>query len=118
MKSEDLRTLCQNLQLFPELLFFESQGPTARDVRLKALQRRTSLSGLMTTPDELECRAEDRDIRTAGHSESHHIYNPQHEPRVRGYGTIDQALFSESMASEHAHNELEPNWCEGPCTVS
>ena len=36
--------------------------------------------------------------------------------RVRGYSTIDQESSSDSIASKHIHNELEPNWCEG--TVS
>ena len=116
---EDMRMLCREHRVFPELLFFESQGPTARDIRLREHHKRIKSSDLMFASERLARESYVANHTTVGFESSVLRRSPSN-PTIRGYGTIDQESASSvpSPSSDaYALDELEPNWCNGPCAI-
>jgi hypothetical protein len=105
----DLQKLCKERKIFPEFLFFESNGPTQRDLKSKEREYRVSSSTMMAPPPEPSSVS-----RTSAHQ---NYYN---------YGTLskgkeDQDGGAEGYNNNQVYHEALPfshidtngQWCEG-----
>jgi hypothetical protein len=119
LRWEDMQALCREQRGFPELLFFESLGPSARDIRLRERHERVTASDLMLAPALSTHGVSDGGL-SGSEYESSAFRDRLFKPVVHGYGTIErEATSSNPVASMAGYSldELEPNWCNGPCMI-
>jgi len=103
MPFENVHKLCRERKIFPEFLFFESNGPTQRDLRSKERQHRV---GGTSTPSV--------DILTSPSRTSPSSQSSPHQ----NYGTIGDARDEKEQDEDDGNSFVLPegedgNMCEG-----
>ena len=117
MRMSDLLKFSQERKVYPEFLFFESNGPTQRDLRSRDREHRVSTSTLFnktSLPPSITT------ARVGGI-----ISNSREGERHRGYGTLSRGKEQEQVEEEEdvfRNRNVDTdvgNWCEGAnCTLS
>ena len=106
---QGVKNLCCEQGIFPELLFFESIGPTSRDVRQRERLQRVESSKHMPNLNDLG------DVLRNSKCEDEAPSAPLIRPTVHSYGTIASET---TKGQERYSQEMDPQWCNGPCCVS
>ena len=104
MRMIDLQKICHERKVYPEFLFFESNGPTPRDLRSQERRHRVSSSAMLdtSTPPSITT-SRSSDGRSGG-----------------GYGTIAQSKgrYDDDIEKHPFGNtSMDVNWCEASCTI-
>ena len=128
----DLQKLCKERNIFPEFLFFESQGSTQRDIRSQERRHRVgggggggggggaTVASTMIPPGTSIPSSPSlyfSDASTARHGQAG---QDQRAAGFHNYGTLSKGKEDEERISNvtFSNLEMQGHWCESGCIIS